>query len=125
MTLAAFDGAAREAVVSGKFGRIWSARPTALEGAASEIARFAFKSGGAKPGENAELEIEAVAFAPGGGAIAAVDEKGRVYVLHVTSNRFVQSARVGYAGTAIAFSTKNKKRALFVLLEGSSYTSAL
>ena len=110
MTLTAFDGAAREAVVSGKFGRIWSARPTALEGAASEIARFAFKSGGAKPGENAELEIEAVAFAPGGGAIAAVDEKGRVYVLHVTSNRFVQIARVGYAGTAIAFSTKNKKR---------------
>ena len=102
-------------VITGRFGRIWNAKPTLSKN--GSISTFTFCSGGSKGGKNTSLALKSVAFSPWGESIATVDSQGRVYVLHVTSNRFAQLDCTGSAGTSIAFSSKNKRQ-VFVSFTG-------
>ena len=96
------------AVISGRFGRIWRSKPK--DTSTGTVSTFAFRSGGSTGGRNTDLELTSVAFSPLGDSICTVDSHGRVYVLHVTSNRFAQLDCTGSAGTSVSFSTKTKRQ---------------
>ena len=106
---------AQPIMISGKYGRIWHSKPTISS--SGSVSTFAFRSGGSTGGRNTNLLLKGVAFSPLGDSIATVDSVGRVYVLHVTSNRFAQLDCTGSAGTSVAFSTKTKRQ-VFVAFEG-------
>ncbi|QDZ23816.1 hypothetical protein A3770_11p63340 [Chloropicon primus] len=107
-------GSSQPVVISGRFGRIWTSKPRLSGG--GTVAALNFKSGGSTGGRDTALALQSVAFSPLGDSIATIDSAGRVYVLHVTSNRFIQLDCTGSAGTSVAFSTKTK-REVFVAFE--------
>jgi Tol biopolymer transport system component len=63
--------------------------------------------------------IQAAAFNSRGDKIATVDQRGSVYLFHISSNRYALVARSGVSGTAISFAPGPKNELLVAYADGT------